>query len=264
MKAASMVSSWLSGINKAKWLPRLFNVRRTLAGMHGLRILDVGCGEGDLLLSLASCTTQCRLTGIDIDSVRVKTARRNAAKLGVASTHFLQASAINLPFDNGSFDIAISSDVLQEIQEDSAAIQELRRVISPSGTICLTLPAKPVHEGALFASQRALRAVVPACLHNRRTFSGKNWLLAARDDVQREMLIWRYYDHGRIAQALDRYFRITHQEYFLRQCSAVVTDLCYGVRGFSILLPVLLSVAVRIDRLLPDRGYGTLLAMELK
>lgn len=52
----------------------------------------------------------------------------------------LQGDATRLPFDDGSFDRVITSEVLEHIQDDVAAISELVRVLRPGGTFACTVP----------------------------------------------------------------------------------------------------------------------------
>jgi SAM-dependent methyltransferase len=46
-----------------------------------------------------------------------------------------------MPFRDGSFDLILSTDVIEHIEDDVAALSELRRVLIPSGRIILTTPA---------------------------------------------------------------------------------------------------------------------------
>lgn len=52
----------------------------------------------------------------------------------------LQGDATRLPFDDGSFDRVITSEVLEHIQNDVGAISELVRVLRPGGTFACTVP----------------------------------------------------------------------------------------------------------------------------
>jgi SAM-dependent methyltransferase len=52
----------------------------------------------------------------------------------------MQGDATRLPFDDGSFDRVITSEVLEHIQDDVAAIGELVRVLRPGGTFACTVP----------------------------------------------------------------------------------------------------------------------------
>ncbi|MEM9043044.1 MAG: methyltransferase domain-containing protein, partial [Actinomycetota bacterium] len=53
----------------------------------------------------------------------------------------LRGDATRLPFDDGSFDVVITSEVLEHIQDDVSAIAEMVRVLRPGGTFAATVPA---------------------------------------------------------------------------------------------------------------------------
>jgi SAM-dependent methyltransferase len=53
----------------------------------------------------------------------------------------VQASITQLPFPSGSFDLVCSFDVIEHVQDDSAAVDELRRVCRNNGLVSITVPA---------------------------------------------------------------------------------------------------------------------------
>lgn len=57
-----------------------------------------------------------------------------------ASAGSVQASALQLPFPDASFDRIIASEVLEHIEDDQAALIELARVLRPGGSIAITVP----------------------------------------------------------------------------------------------------------------------------
>ena len=52
----------------------------------------------------------------------------------------LRGDATRLPFDDGTFDVVVTSEVLEHIQDDVTAISELHRVLKPGGTLGVTVP----------------------------------------------------------------------------------------------------------------------------
>lgn len=98
------------------------------------RILDVGCGTGANILFLQRYGT---VTGLDLSPE----ALRFCAQRGI--TNVLQGSATALPFDNNSFDLATSFDVIYHmaIEDDLVALKEMHRVLVPNGFILVRVPA---------------------------------------------------------------------------------------------------------------------------
>jgi malonyl-CoA O-methyltransferase len=97
------------------------------------QILDVGCGTGSLLTRLHSLYPQAALTGVDL---AFNMCRHCADKLGDVCD-VVQGDAGQLAFKNGSFDLVVSSSVLQWVTDLSAVLRELRRVVMPQGRVCL-------------------------------------------------------------------------------------------------------------------------------
>jgi ubiquinone/menaquinone biosynthesis C-methylase UbiE len=91
------------------------------------RVLDVGCGTGNYA-SVLSSATGCRMTGVEPSAKMVNLAR------GAAPWESLvQGNAEHLPFDDGSFDVVMSTDVIHHIGDRNAYFREAARVLRPGG-----------------------------------------------------------------------------------------------------------------------------------
>jgi len=100
-------------------------------------ILDVGCGVGTNLDLLAERHPDARLHGIDVERDPLRFC------LGDRAVPVCQADAAQLPFASGSFDLVCALDTLEHVEDDGAALRELRRVLNAGGTLLLTVPAFP-------------------------------------------------------------------------------------------------------------------------
>jgi ubiquinone/menaquinone biosynthesis C-methylase UbiE len=127
-----------------------------LAGdVNGHRVLDAGCGSGPLSAALRA--NGAIVTGFDASSAMVELARQ---RLGEdAALHVAELSQ-PLPFADGVFDDLVASLVLHYLQDWTAPLAELRRVLMrggrlilsvnhPSSTRCLT-PASTARRHAVF------------------------------------------------------------------------------------------------------------------
>ncbi len=94
-------------------------------------ILDVGCGTGTILRTLASTPT-----AIGVDPLR------QHLSTSPEGPHFVQGSATSLPIRTGSIDLATAFDVIEHL-DDIKALREVRRVIRPTGHLIVTVPAGP-------------------------------------------------------------------------------------------------------------------------
>ena len=104
----------------------------------GRRVLDVACGEGYGSALLAR--SAARVTGVDVSQAAVAHARRTYA--GLANLEFVQASCTRLLLADGSIDLAVSFETLEHIAEQAQFMDELARVLSPSGVLVLSCPNK--------------------------------------------------------------------------------------------------------------------------
>jgi ubiquinone/menaquinone biosynthesis C-methylase UbiE len=95
-------------------------------------ILDVGCGTGRLLRAAAERWPQARLLGVDPAEGMVEEARRHTP---AAELHC--ASAEQLPLDERSVDLALSSFSLHHWADAQRGVCEIARVLRPGGRFCL-------------------------------------------------------------------------------------------------------------------------------
>jgi SAM-dependent methyltransferase len=96
------------------------------------RILDAGCGSGRNMIELSAFGA---VTGIELSPTSVALARER----GVGEV--VEGSVLELPFEQDSFDLAVSLDVIEHLEDDRGALRELRRVVAPGGALLVTVPA---------------------------------------------------------------------------------------------------------------------------
>ena len=121
---------WYRG--RRRVLERVIEDLRLPAGGHPIRILDAGCGSGRNMIELARHGT---VTGIELSETSVRLARER----GVGE--LIEGSVLEMPFPTDSFELATSLDVIEHLQDDLAALRELRRVVAPGGALLVTVPA---------------------------------------------------------------------------------------------------------------------------
>jgi len=112
-------------------------VERHLELGPDLDLLDVGCGRGGHGLWVAG-RTRARLVGLDISPVAIGRARDLATTFAqVVNCRFVVGSAAQMPFEDASFDCAMSIDVLQLVPTRES-IHEVARVLRPGGRLAFT------------------------------------------------------------------------------------------------------------------------------
>ena len=102
-------------------------------------ILDIGTGTGTLAIAAIRRWPSVRVTGIDASREMAEAAEREADDgLGAADRRRFEtrvAFADELPFEDGSFDAAMSSFVFQLVPNRARALREARRVLRPGGVL---------------------------------------------------------------------------------------------------------------------------------
>ncbi len=115
--------------------------RRMLAAARlpaDARVLEIGCGTGNLALRAARRHPDTQLVGIDPDEAALARARRKAERRGL-DVRWDTGVAQDLPYEDGSFDRVLSSLMLHHLDgEDRAeALREVRRVLTDDGVLHL-------------------------------------------------------------------------------------------------------------------------------
>jgi SAM-dependent methyltransferase len=103
---------------------------------EGESVLDIGCGAGvDTLIAAMMVGPEGRALGIDVVPEMLERARENLRKTAFDNVTFQQASAEELPFPEGSFDVVISNGVFNLIPDKEKALREVFRVLKSSGQL---------------------------------------------------------------------------------------------------------------------------------
>ncbi|MEO1017479.1 MAG: class I SAM-dependent methyltransferase [Pseudomonadota bacterium] len=109
--------------------------RASLLGFIGEgdgRALDVGCGEGRISRVLKEC-------GWHVTAADPVEAFIAAAKEAQSADEYANASAVDLPFEAGHFDLVVAYNVLMDVEDVPAALKEMRRVLDLSGTLVISI-----------------------------------------------------------------------------------------------------------------------------
>ncbi len=133
-----------------------------------LRLLDVGCDQGRLILFFPPAGVD--FFGIDVSRSRMETARQRGYAALVR-----QDLNDSLPFRSGAFDIVVCSHVLEHFPDPAAMVAEVERVLAPGGFLVVGVPITMwftrllrKHLVPLFNSRK--RADILASQHGHSTF----------------------------------------------------------------------------------------------
>ena len=101
----------------------------------GLRVLEIGCGTGNVTIRVKRAARGADVVGTDPDPLALARAQRKSR--GLTGIRFERAYAQELPFADGEFDRVLSSMMLHHLDEDvkAAAAAEIYRVLRPGGSL---------------------------------------------------------------------------------------------------------------------------------
>ncbi len=156
----------------------------------GASILDIGCGGGHLLVSLAASHRSWTLTGIDSNLDQVRRACLRGTRFGDRFAA-IQGSAGELPFASGSFDVVVSITSIKHWPDQETGLREAMRVLRPDGRYFV---AEVHRSGADADSQEFVRSLgVPTVLRRPASTLFRKFVLGAG---------WRPHDADGLATSL--------------------------------------------------------------
>ncbi len=120
-----------------RWSARLAPLFLDFAGAaDGERIVDVGCGTGNLTFLIAARANAAAIEAIDYEEQFVEALRQRNTDPRISAR---QGDACALPFGDNQFDRALSMLVLHFVSDAHQAVSEMRRVVRPGGVVAATV-----------------------------------------------------------------------------------------------------------------------------
>jgi ubiquinone/menaquinone biosynthesis C-methylase UbiE len=143
----------------------------------GSTVLEAGCGVGAQTVILAKNSLAARFTSVDVSPASLETAAASVRRAGFDNVTFQAADIFQLPFPESHFDHVFICFVLEHLHEPVRALQCLKRVLKPGGT----LTAIEGDHGSTFfhpRSDAAWRTV--QCLIDLQAATGADALIGRR------------------------------------------------------------------------------------
>lgn len=144
------------------------------------KVLDVGCGQGGYLVSLAKeAGNECY--GIDpLLKVSLLPALRRATENNV-NVQFICGAGENIPFQDGIFDVVLLNSTLQHVANQNQVLHEIKRVLKPDGQLLVSvLQRRGIYSARRFAAE-IIRKV-----QTRETFFTMDFNLKSFKDILTE------------------------------------------------------------------------------
>jgi SAM-dependent methyltransferase len=104
-------------------------------GRSAPRVLDLGCGDGQLTARAASVVRDGSVIGMDWSAAALERARAR----GVTTVQG-GVDGVDLPFPDGAFAVVMMNEIVEHLVEIDHAVAEARRVMAPGGRLLLSTP----------------------------------------------------------------------------------------------------------------------------
>ena len=114
-----------------------------IIGKAPKKILEIGCGNGELAIGLAKNGYEC--LGVDVSATRID----RLSQLKIEGASFDRVEGSKLPFPDNSFDVVVSMQLFEHLHPDDAVIhlKEVLRVLKDGGRYILETPNKFIGPG---------------------------------------------------------------------------------------------------------------------
>ena len=111
----------------------------------GSSVIDVGCGAGRHSFEAFRLGADVVAFDQDVEELNnvdaiLQAMQRQGEAPASATAEAVKGDALDLPYDDGTFDFAIASEILEHVPADDRAIAELIRVLKPGGRLAVTVP----------------------------------------------------------------------------------------------------------------------------
>jgi ubiquinone/menaquinone biosynthesis C-methylase UbiE len=128
-----------------------------------IKFLDIGCHQGNETIMIKDFFPEAEMHGVDIDEKHLKAAHEKGIK-----THKVDAGRDKLPYGDSEFDLILSNQLIEHIQDPDLHLQEVYRVLKKDGLLIIGTP----NLAALHNRFLLMLGMQPTCLHISRVQLG--------------------------------------------------------------------------------------------
>ncbi len=103
------------------------------------KVADAGCGRGMITLACARRFPSAKVIGVDLDDGQNRINHQIAEKSGIKNVRFVTMDAMKLK-ELGRFDLIISTDMLEHLEDDLGGVKIFREALEPGGHLLVHVP----------------------------------------------------------------------------------------------------------------------------
>lgn len=123
-------AGWFENLLLQVWIPTVPEVRARLE--KGIRVADVGCGQGRALIKLAQAFPRSRFVGYDLYAPNIEKARNHARAAGVSDRVTYEVRDVSKALPE-KFDVITTFDVVHDAADPRGLLHTIRRGLNPGG-----------------------------------------------------------------------------------------------------------------------------------
>jgi len=164
--AVGYVAGWImarrsSNVARNRWAVQLLDVQPTD------RVIELGCGPGVAVATLATRAVRGLVVGVDHSQVMIRQARRrNRAAIRAGRVSLIHTPVEGLSISDGPFNAALAVNTVGMWPDPTARLRELARLLQPGGRIALV--SQPRCPGATAATSAAAANMLAGMLIDAR------------------------------------------------------------------------------------------------
>ncbi|MBS4199507.1 demethylmenaquinone methyltransferase [Bacillus sp. FJAT-49732] len=190
------MNSIISFQQHIKWRKETMKKMNVPLGAHAL---DLCCGTGDWTIALAQTVgSEGKVTGLDFSSNMLQVAKEKKEKEQLHQIELIQGNAMELPFEDDSFDYVTIGFGLRNVPDYMQVLKEMNRVLKPGGmAVCLetSQPTLPVYKQIYYLYFRYIMPLFGKFF--AKSFKEYSWLQeSARDFPGSEELAQMFWKAG--------------------------------------------------------------------
>lgn len=148
------------------------------------RILDVGCGQGQVALAFAAGYPRSQITGVDLSPDQIAKARQSAQAAGVRNVQFEAGDWRDFKPPAATFDLVIATQVIQFFEDECSFIEDMAYVLRSGGQLLLRTVFVPDEEPGRNFVDRVMRQFIQ---HSVRFYSERDLT-----ELLRETGFWHF------------------------------------------------------------------------
>lgn len=169
-----LMNTLISLHQDAYWRRETVHAMNLSAGSH---FLDVACGTCMVTAEAFRQIRTLQADALDFNKDMLQLGKEKLQKMGIAEqVKFVQGDAMSLPYEDNTFDSAVSAFALRNVPDIETVLREMKRVVRPGGMVVTLELAKPELIGFKQMYRMYFGFVMPTLAKLSRSGSSYTWL----------------------------------------------------------------------------------------